>query len=55
MDTEPIVTQAPESSPVPPKHTSSGSLAVVFKYIVIGMGILGIGFLIAIGGFLFLR
>ncbi len=52
MDTEPVATQVPESSPAPPKSTSSGSLAVVFKYIVIGMGILGIGFLVALGGYL---
>ncbi len=53
MDTESLTTQVSKPSPAPLKSTSSGSLATVFKYIVIGMGILGIGFLIAFGGYLF--
>jgi hypothetical protein len=48
MDTE----NAPSQVPVPRKFTASGSLVVVFKYVVIGTGIIGIGFLIALGGYL---
>jgi len=55
MDAESVVRQVSDSSPAPLKSTSFGSLATVFKYVVIGTGILGVGFLIAIGGFLFLR
>jgi hypothetical protein len=52
MDTESVVTQAPKPFSVPPKPNSSGTLFIVFKYVAIGMGILGVGLLIAIGGFL---
>lgn len=52
MDTESSVTQVSQP-PTPPKPASSGSLATVFKYVVIGTGVLGIGFLIAVGGYLF--
>ena len=45
--------QASEPPSVPAKSTSSGSLYTVFKYVSIGTGILGIGFLIALGGYLF--
>lgn len=54
MEDESVV-KIPEPSSAQQKLTSSGSLATVFKYVAIGMGIIGIGFLIAIGGFLFLR
>jgi hypothetical protein len=37
------------------KSTAPGSLAVIFKYVAIGMGIIGIGFLIALGGYLISR
>jgi hypothetical protein len=40
-----------DSSATPPKPKQS-SLYMVFKYVSIGTGILGIGFLIALGGFL---
>jgi hypothetical protein len=40
-------------APVPQK--SSSVLATIFKYVAIGTGIVGIGFLIAIAGFLLAR
>jgi hypothetical protein len=55
MDTESVAVKVSEPSSVLQKTTSSGSLATVFKYVGIGMGIIGIGFLIAILGYLFLR
>lgn len=42
-----------ETVSVSPKPNSSSSLYVVFKYLGIGMGILGIGFIIALVGYLF--
>lgn len=51
MDTESAATQVSQPSATP-KPSSSGSLATIFKYIGIGTGILGIGVLIAVGGFL---
>ena len=51
MENEPAA-QASGPSSVSQKPTSSGSLFTVFKYVAIGTGILGIGFLIAVGGFL---
>ena len=37
---------------LPQKIVSPGSLFIIFKYVSIGMGIIGIGFIIAIGGYL---
>ena len=51
MENEPPA-KTPEPSPAQQKPTSSGSLFTVFKYVGIGMGIIGIGFIVAIGGFL---
>lgn len=49
------ITHASKQSPVSQKSTSQGSLVVVFKYVVIGMGIIGIGYLIVLVGYLFIR
>ena len=42
MDTEPVIRQVSETCSTPQKPTSSGSLFTVFKYVGIGMGILGL-------------
>ncbi len=46
-----VSAQQSPGSQIPPKN--SNTLFAVFKYVTIGTGILGIGFLIALGGYLF--
>jgi hypothetical protein len=47
--------QAPQQTSILTPAPKNNSLYIVFRYVVIGTGILGIGFLIAIGGFLLLQ